>query len=158
MSPNSNDDLDKLASQAGETVREQLDRAAAAGQASAPPRRNGRKLLTGLLAAGFFVTFVLQLPRMSEPFLLPDPDSASVAEADLSAVADFVQLYQLSQGRLPATLGEVNMPEPLREFATRTGIAYKEGGGNFMLSYKSAQWQVEFDSVTGRATAQKAKS
>ncbi len=153
---NQQDDLESLVQRADDSVRNEHARAAAA-RAAAGPRRpfNVRGVLATIFGLGFLITGIIEFPRIAEPYLVPDPASLSVAEADVTVVADFVQMFQASQGRTPVSLEEVNMPEAVRKFAMESGVVYKATENDFSLTYLSPRYQVEFNSTTGKLLSQK---
>ena len=143
------DNIDNLAALAGEKVRLERERFESASARRARSGGMARIASAVVVFAAFAGTAVTQLPRFQEPFDVPAMDSDLVAQADVAEIGDMVFLFQLAQGRVPASLDEVNLPEGLRGIA-RSGLTYAPEGASFKLVYKLSQRQVEYDGASGK--------
>jgi len=148
--PSRDENLDDLAAAAGAKVHRQQQRYQSAMRRAAAPARNVAKLALAAVIGGAFVLVAAQrLPHFGEPFAVPPPQSESVAMADLAAIGEMVYLFMLSQGRVPATLDDVNMPLALRSVAKNPDVSYAPSGTTFKLRYLLPQRQVEYDGASG---------
>ncbi len=144
------ENLDDLAAAAGTKVRRQQQRYETAMRRAAAPARNLAKLALAAVIGGTFALVAVQrLPRFGEPFEVPPPQSESVAMADLAAIGEMVYLFMLSQGRVPETLDDVNMPLALRSVAKNPDLSYAPSRDTFKLRYLLPQRQVEYDGASG---------
>lgn len=149
--------LDTLAAQAQHKVDAQNARLAAARAArpSGPGPLKG--IVTAVLVAALAASLWIQWPRFTEPFEFPDAATFSgIAEADLDTLAGVITAFRVSQGRLPEALDDVNLPDGLRELVSQSRVKYQRDGDRYQLTWKSPQWDVAFDSATGKTTVAKA--
>ena len=144
------DDLDTLAAQAGDKVRKERERFHASGDRKARTDGLAKPAAAAAMLAVLAAVAVVQVPKFSEPFAVLDSDSTMVAEADLTAIGDMVYLFMVAQGRVPATLDDVNLPGGLRALSKQPGLRYTPGDTSYKLVYVLPQRQVEFDGATAR--------
>lgn len=149
--PRREENLDDLAAAAGAKVRRQQQRYEAALRAPQVRSTGIAKLLLAAAIGGAFVLVAVQrLPRFGEPFDVPAAQSESVAMADLAAIGEMIYLFMLSQGRVPATLEDVNMPLGLRTVAKNPDLTYTPAATTFTLKVLLPQREVEYDGASGR--------
>lgn len=149
--------LDALASQAQQKVDVQNARLAAERAAGPAAPSQLKKIAAAVLVAAFAGALWTQWPRFTEPYAVPDPATFSgIAEADLDTVASLITAFRYSQGRLPNSLEEVNLPDGLRDLIAQSRIKYQLDGDRYRMTWISPQWEVTFDSATGQTAVQKA--
>lgn len=144
------DNIGDLATAARTSILQQNERAAAVADTQAKPSR-ARLVVMLLLLLAFIGIAWVQYPRIQEPFGRPDPDqNPAVAEADLTVVATMIQDYRVSQGRYPADIDEVQLPESLAAFVTEEKITYRQAGNAYVLEWERPRWRAVLDGETGR--------
>lgn len=149
------DTLDTLAAHADAEARAQQARLDAALQESAMQRGRSTRFMAGALLLVFSAALLLQWPRINAPYGVPDAASPAVAEADLLAIAGFLEVFQVANGRLPDTLLELNMPGALRELVSGARVEYTRNGDEFLLSRELGAVHLSFDSLAGPNATQK---
>lgn len=147
---NQEDDIRELADAASQSIIQQQEKATAlAVQRSKPPV--AKKIFTAVLLLALAGTAMVQYSKFHEPFGRPDPNQdQKVAEADLTVIAMMIQSYQVSQGKLPATLDEVRLPDSLAAFVVEQKIAYRLTDKAYTLDWDLPKWHALFDGKTGK--------
>ena len=144
------DDINALAAAANASIRQKQDKAAAAMAAPAKPSV-AKQVLSILLLLAFVAIVWVQYPRFHEPFGRPDPNKdVAVAEADLDLLAAMVESYRLSQGKYPATLDQVRLPESLAALVAEQKIVYRQTESAYVLDWNLPSWHVAIDGETGK--------
>lgn len=147
---NAENDIQELADAAGQSIIQQQEKAAALAAERAQPSVV-KKILTALLLLAMAGVVVIQYPKFNEPFGRPDPtQDKAVAEADLTLIGLMVQSYKVSQGKLPASLEEVRLPDSLATYVVEQKIAYRLTDKAFTLDWDLPKWHVAFDGDTGK--------
>ena len=96
-----------------------------------------------------------QAPRISAPYESPDADSSpAVADADLEAVVSLIEAYRLGQGRYPAVLSDIRLPEGLAEVVAGSTLEYRPGEAGYVLDWTLPHWQATYSSETGKGSVQ----
>ncbi len=110
-------------------------------------RRNATKRYVLIaLAVVCGAALYLQSSRFAEPYAWPDPaKDSSVTEADIEIIATLVETYRVSQGKYPASLDEIHLPEGLADLVTRGNVRYQTTANAFRLDWTLPQWRVEYD-------------
>ena len=145
---NPHTNLENLVSKADTAVSAKQAQADEAIRKATTPRTHPVKTAFTLLLPVAFVGLLLyQYPRFIEPYPIPDPTKdASVAAADLEALAETIAIYKTATGRLPENLEAIGMPPEYRAFVKESGIVYKLNGDNFTLDWSLPKWNVGYDS------------
>jgi hypothetical protein len=147
---NQEDNIRELADAANKSILQQQEKSAALAAKRPKPSMVKQVFITVLLLA-FAVVVLVQYPRFHEPFGRPDPNQdKTVAEADLTVIALMIQSYKVSQGKLPATLDEVRLPDSLAAFVVEQKIAYRLTDRAYTLDWNLPRWHVLFDGETGK--------
>lgn len=144
------DSIRELAEQANTSIRQQQEKAASL--AATRPKPSALKMLvTAVLLLAFVGIATVQYPRFQEPFGSPDPNKdRSVAEADLTMIAMVIDSYQVSQGKYPASLDQVRLPDPLAAFVTEQKIVYRQTERAYLLDWTLPNWHAVFNGETGK--------
>lgn len=146
----SEDSIRELADQANTSIRQQQEKSAALAAAQPKPSVI-KKVVTVVLLLAFAGIALVQYPRIHEPFGRPDANhDPAVAETDLNLVATFIQSYRLSQGKYPATLDQVRLPESLAAFVAEQKITYRPTEKAYVLDWTLPRWHAVFDGETGK--------
>ena len=104
-----------------------------------------------VLLATSFGTLAFQWRALREPFAVASVgERAAVVEADLRAIASFVDAYRLSQGRYPDSLTEVRLPEGLAALASEVGVQYARADAAYTLRWAASTQQLVFDGASGQ--------
>lgn len=126
------------------TQEQESSRSVAAWRKTALPRY----VLLGMLVVLCGVAYV-QYPRIIEPYGVPDPEeSSAVATADLEAIATFVEMFRISQGRYPDSLDQINLPEGVADLIKQSNLHYRKTDNAFMLNWTLPRWRLEYDGQT----------
>lgn len=148
-----NDPLHQLAQRAETTVAAQEAHSTAmAAQAAAVGQRSSRfqHALLLVLVLIWVASMALQWRALREPFQTAVPgESAAAAEADLRAIAIFVDAFQFSQGRYPDTLSEVRLPDGMAALVRDHGVRYQRTDAGYTLQWMLPAQQLVYDGVTG---------
>ena len=140
----------ELADVAKESICQQQENGAAMASARPKPS-SAKKVFTLMLLLAFACTLLIQYPNFHEPFGRPDPKQDSVvAEADLTVIATLIQSYQIGQGKYPATLDEVRLPEVLVSFIAEQKITYRLTEKAYVLEWHLSGKHLVFDGETGK--------
>lgn len=146
--------LEQLAEGAAQSMQEQQARAAEQAAHQAAPKR-GKLVMAIALMVACIGMLAYQAPRISEPYEWPDPDSSPmVADADLEAVVSLIETYRLSQGRYPASLSDIRLPEGLTEVVAGSALEYRPGEAGYALDWTLPHWRATYSSESGQANVQ----
>ena len=147
----SEDNIRELADVANTSIRQQHEKASTLAAARTKPSVF-KKVFTILLLLAFAGIAVVQYPRFHEPFGRPDANQDPlVAEADFNIIAMEIQRYRISQGKYPATLDQVRLPESLAAFVAEQKISYRQTEKAYVLDWTLPRWHAVFDGETGKS-------
>lgn len=147
---NQEDNIRELADTASKSIIQQQEKSAALA-AKRPQTSIVKKVFMAVFLLAFVGVSLVQYPRIIEPFGRPDPSQdQSVTEGDLTLIATVIQSYQVSQGRFPATLDEVHLPDSLAKFVVEQKISYRLTEKAFALDWDLPRWHAMFDGETGK--------
>lgn len=120
-------------------------------QVAKQPR--AKQIFTALLLAVFAVVMFTQYPRFSEPYAWPDPSThPGAAEGELITVVGLIEAYRISQGRYPATLSQVAIPEGLAALIADSALDYRAAEQSYTLDWTLPHWQASYNSVTEKVS------
>jgi hypothetical protein len=146
--------LEQLAEGVTQTILEQQTRAAEQSARQAAPKK-GNLVLAIVLMVACVGMLAYQAPRIATPYEWPDADSSPmVADADLEAVVSLIETYRLSQGRYPAALSDIRLPQGLSEVVAGSELAYRPAGAGYVLDWTLPHWHATYSSETGQANVQ----
>ncbi len=144
------EDFNDLVEAATQSVHRQQEQAAARAARPAPQPRS-KQVFCALLVAAMAGLFIHQYPRIAQPYLLPDADTDStVVAAELEVVAELIDGYRLSQGKLPESLDKVRLPTGLAAVVGSTTLAYEIKGEAYVLDWRLPHWHAVLDGTTGQ--------
>ena len=144
--------LDKLVNQADSAVSHKQALADEAIRKATTPRTHPVKsAMAIILPLAFVALLAYQYPRFFEPYPIPDPTKdASVAEADLEALAETIAVYKTATGQLPENLEAIGMPPDYKAWVKESGIIYSLNDDDFKLEWSLPKWKVRYDSATAK--------
>jgi hypothetical protein len=146
--------MEQMAEGAAQGIREQQSRAAEQAARQAAPRQ-GKFVLAVALVVACVGMLAYQMPRISAPYEWPDPDrSPAVADADLETVVSLIETYRVSQGRYPAALSDIRLPEGLAEVVGKSKLEYRLGETGYLLDWTLPHWHATYSSETGKPSVQ----
>lgn len=135
--------LNQLIDEAREGATEQ--HAATPSQRSSP--LSVKTIFGWLVLMVFVIVLFIQYPRIQAPYDWPAVNSNPVmAEADLEAVAGFIEAYRLSQGQYPSVLSQVALPEGLVSLIARSVLVYSPADTAYTLDWTLEHWHATYDS------------